>query len=371
MRTELFPAAILLSAAAFGQEVYVSHAFPGACGGGITVNGADSVHWSTGDTGPVLLAPPGTYGLEVYVDGAIVMEGTRTIELNGWEFELTTIPSWDGLQISGPVSVQHCGTSIFNVPCCTPDPEQTTVFVLQDGQPYTPTGTCMGCTDVFCAYTLVMITGLPYGHVYNVGLNDPTCAGAALSMDILAPSCANLELVTVVTATQPGQATGSIVVEEAIPDPTEPLPIEAPVAGMFLLIDLGTQTPIGPPQTGTSAEWTGLAAGTYGVQLVPDAGCQAALDTVVVTDGLNTGLAGSPTGPRLGIAPSVTDAWLQVSGGGAAPVHVRIIDPNGRVVREVQVPPSSPIAVGALAPGTYVAELRQGDVVERVRFVRR
>ncbi|HRH68356.1 MAG TPA: T9SS type A sorting domain-containing protein [Flavobacteriales bacterium] len=351
-------------------EVHVHHEFPGVCGGDITVlgSGFDQVVWSTGDEGPTLFAPPGMYGFTIYDNGAVVLEGEREIGSNGWDAQIQVLPLFDGIQLSGPVSVAHCGTAIFEAPCCTPDPAQTSFEVRQDGVLYTPQQ-CLGCSNIQCAYNLIMVSGLPYGHEYSWSINDQACAGVTQVGEVTAHSCANLELEMEVVDAIGGGNTGSITVLGAIPDPTEPLPIEAPVLGDFRLFDNASGEPVGELQTGGAASWEALPPGEYLLAFVPDQLCRTANRTITITDGA---MIGERTSDPLDLRPNIADDHVVVpSSLGLAPVDLRIVDLHGRVVMVLGGVPPGRVPVGELAPGQYVLIADRGGDVFRARFIKR
>ncbi|MBL7953258.1 MAG: T9SS type A sorting domain-containing protein [Flavobacteriales bacterium] len=351
-------------------EVHTHHEFPGACGGSIAVlgSGFDHVVWSTGAEGDVLAAPPGIYGFTIYDDGVLVMEGEREIESHGWEVEITPVASPDGLQLSGPVSVPYCGTQIFNAPCCHPDPAQTTISLLQDGAPYVADW-CLGCADVQCAYNLVMLTGLPYGHVYTVLVTDPVCAGVSEVMQVTAHSCSNLELVTTVEDALDGEDSGSIVVTEVIPDLSEPFPISAPVNGAFILFNNLTGETIGSEQMGNTASWSGLAVGEYMLVFSPDQLCQPVNRVITITDGA---LVGARTASGINVFPLVADDHIMLTApSGMSSVVISIVDLNGRVVRSFSNLSSGRISLTSLAAGSYIVCAQQGADKLRVPIIKR
>lgn len=350
-------------------EAHIHHAFPDVCDGSIIIMGSgfDQVVWSTGDEGLELTAPPGDYGFSVYNNGNLVFAGVRTIESNGWEVQVQALPLFDGIQLSGTLGLQHCGTSIYNAPCCIPDPSQTTFEVFQDGEPYAP-AQCTGCTEVQCAYSMVMVSGLPYGHVYTYAVNDPVCAGVLTAGMITAHSCANLQLdMEVVDAI--GGNTGSIAVLEAVPDPTEPLPISAPVTGTFRLFNNAGGEPVGEVVEGGAAMWTDLAPGEYLVVFVPDELCQTRSNVVTVSGATSVGdrMIGD-----VDLYPRVADDFIALpTFDGKGSVNVRVLDMNGRSVLHLTNMPPSRIPVSALVPGAYVVMAASGEEVLHARFIRR
>ncbi len=349
-------------------EAHVHHAFPDVCDGSIIIMGSgfDEVVWSTGDTGPELFAPPGEYGFSVFDNGDLVLEGVRTIGSNGWEVEVQAIPVFDGIQLSGTVELAHCGTSIFNAPCCTPDPAQTTFVVFQDGTPYMPTE-CIGCSNIQCAYGLVMVSGLPYGHVYTYAINDPACSGLVSYGAITAHSCANLQLELEV-ADAIGGSTGSIGILEVVPDPTEPLPLSTPVTGVFRLFDNMSGEPVGDAQEGGTALWTDLAPGEYMVVFISAELCQPNTRVVSISGATTTEehVKGS-----VDLYPRVAADFIALTlTGGPGTVDVDIFDMKGRRVLRSSRVSSARIPVSQLAPGPYVVMASGTGEVLRARFIK-
>ena len=369
---------IMLSA----QGMHVHHAFQDVCNGYIYYDQfADSVVWSTGDVGYMLSdLAPGTYGFQIFEGGQMVDQGTSEVELVGWNFTSFNADPYlyPGLvMFVGTIEVPHCVGQIFDGVCCLPDPEQTTLMVFQDGSPYAVTevpgqiveaGDCNGCASVQCAYSVFFFLAEP-GHAYTVGLNDVSCAGEVLAdTTILAPSCANLELVTAVMDATSGQSNGSISLVDVIPDLTEPYPIQAPVTGLAYLIQLPEEVQLGVFEGVSSAEWTGLPIGEYLLVFMPDASCQG--HSVVLQVGTSTALNDAGPGSGLRVFPTVADRTIALLSDGSGPIDLRIVDLHGReVVKEQVVAGSFP--VDALVPGHYVIVAEQGGSTLRTRFIKR
>ena len=371
---------LLLSLAVLGQTVraqcapYIAHAFPGVCDGQVSLEcEVDSVVWSTGEVSNTLYAPAGTYSYTAYLNGAVVSANSVTIESNGWNFNGSIHGmAWGSTYaITGNASVAHCGTSIYNFPCCHPGSAGTDVYLLQDGV-NTLQQPCVICTDVSCTNATFIFQEVQYGHQYVVCISDPACMGTcATDEPIVVPSCANLELGSLITSSIPGQNTGSIELIAAIPDTTEPYPIEAPVTGTISLSWLDG-TPVGSTLLNAgSGLWTGLDTGWYVLSFQPDAGCQAARDTLYVPAETNTGVVRLPSIHVLSIAPTVTDAALRISSSaGSAPVRIRILDIHGRTLVTALAPPGL-LSIESLPPGAYVLIASQGEATLRARFIKR
>lgn len=364
--------------------MHVHHAFQDVCTGYMYYDEfADSVVWSTGDVGYMLSdLAPGTYGFVVYENGQVVNQGSREVELVDWNFtsfngDPYMIPGL--VMFSGTLEVPHCVAQIFDGVCCMPDPAQTTLFVLQDGMPYPTTevlwfdlneaGECTGCTGLNCTYWVFQFLAPP-GHVYTVGLNDPVCAGVVMSdTTIVAPSCANLELVMEVMDATNGQSDGSIVFVQAIPDPNEPYPIQAPVTGSALLYQMPDGELIGNFDNVASAVWDGLPSGEYVLTFMPDAQCQMHSITLLVGTGTTTAMDGVDEG-RLRVFPAVADEVLYVISEHNGPIQIRILDLQGRVVANDRMF-AGPYAVESLVPGPYLLIAEQDGTVIRTRFIKR
>lgn len=355
---------------------HLVHAFPGVCEGGIWLecDGVDSVVWSNGQSGFSVNGPPGTYSYDAYSGGELVYSSLAVIESHGWEFmDISGHPGSTGFWLHGSADIAYCGTSIWNSPCCSPEPGAVQIFAIQDG--LVPiTGPCIMCTNYPCFGTTFMFTELEYGHEYCVRLVDSQCGVTldATEQCVIAHSCANLALDVSVLPSIPGGSTGVIELIEAIPDTTEPYPISSPVLGTITLFSLPSYQQVGQGIYNTGvALWNDLDTGYYVISFQPDAGCQAAYDTLYVPAEMNTGAFGVAVAPALRIAPTVTDGMLLLSSSaGSAPVHVRIVDIRGRTVAMMVVPPG-PLSVEGLAQGSYVLVATQGEIIFRNRFIKR
>jgi hypothetical protein len=359
---------------------HVHHAFDNVCNGFIYYDGlADSVVWSTGEVGPMLSdLVPGFYGFTAYLNGQVVDQGTREVELSAWNIIISGHPSFfpSLFEISGAVEVPNCVAQIFDGLCCEPDPAQTSITILQDGIPYPlidvfspgAAGESFGCVNVDCDFNQFLAL-LPYGHSYAVIVNDPTCAGIVTGdTAIIAHSCANLYVETQVVDATPGQANGSIALLEAIPDPNEPYPIQSPVSGTALLYLLPDETLIGFQTGVTSALWTGLASGDYRLVFGADQGCQPYVDTLHVGDA--TTIHPSRVSNGLSLFPTVTEGNAQLISDEAGPIELWVLDINGAVLVHELMPPGT-LAVQGLAAGMYVLKARQGTSELIARFIRR
>lgn len=294
------------------------------------------------------------------------------MELVGWEFS-TPVPAYhspDEFNLSGTLSVPYCFGQIFTGLCCHPDPAVTSLLILQDGEPFPLTNeNCEFCESVDCISAIYM-ANLPYGHVYDIGVDDPTCSGVIMMDQVItAYSCANLELVTEVEDDLSGGSTGSILVTDVIPDPAEPLPVPAPVNGTFTLFNNQTEEVVGAQQTGTYAEWTGLPVGEYRISFTPDLLCQPASRLVSITDGAAIDEGGTGV---LDLYPRIAeDHIVLTSTAGAIPVDVHVVDLNGREVVSRQAMSPGRIPLIHLAPGPYVLIAHQGGEKLRARFIKR
>lgn len=363
------------------QGVHTHHAFQGVCDGYAYYDEfADSVVWSTGFVGWMLadLAPE-NYGFTAYLNGQVVNQGAFDVELVGWHISLIADPySSPGLVLfTGQLEVPHCADQIFDGLCCDPDPSQTSLLVLQDGEAYqlaevifpelNEEAECAGCEQVQCDYSLFGFYAPP-GHLYTVGVNDQLCAGLVMAdTSIITPSCGNLELVIEETDTETGQSDGSVAFIEAIPDTTEPFAIAAPVTGTAFLYLLPDGVLMGMFENAASAMWEGLAQGDYLLVFMPDAFCQTHSAQVHV--GGTTDLSDRPGTGGLRIYPAVADRHIQVASESTLPVDVRIMDIHGRVVLNERTM-TGPLPLQFLVPGTYLLLAQQGDWVLRTRFLK-
>lgn len=377
----LLPILLLFPAMASAQGMHVHHAFTNVCQGYMYYDEpVDSIVWSTGAMGTELFnVPPGTYGFTAYVNGQVVNQGNPVVEEVGWNFFLTTDPYlYPGSAfMTANLEIPHCASQIFSGVCCHPEPGVTDIIVYQDGVVYPTTevpvqllsdGDCIGCENVNCDYWPVRFLAPP-GHIYTIGVNDPTCAGLVMAdTSVVAPSCANLQLLTEVVDASPGQADGVVTLMEAIPDLTEPQPIEAPVAGTAQLIKLPEGIAMGMFTNATTAQWTGLTAGEYTLYFRPDQPCQA--HTIPVLVGTATGLGDVEPASALRLFPNVADQAIQLSSTASGPIHLRITDMRGREVVNTRLP-AGPFPIDALAPGMYGVVAKQGGSALRTRFIKR
>ncbi len=350
-----------------------THAWEGVCGGHVSVVDCpgDSVIWSNGASGWTAYLDPGSYSYTVYQGGAVFYSGYANVQTVGWDFadSIHGLPWGWSYAITGNAFVNYCGTTMYDHSCCVP--EGADVYLLQDGVNilYLP---CVNCTDIWCVSTSFIIHEVPYGHQYVVCISDPSCAGTcATDQPITVPSCGNLELVTSISGTIAGENNGSIELVEAIPDTTEPYPIQAPVMGSISLTELSSGLLVGTQLTNAgSALWTGLDTGYYVLYFQPDAGCQSAWDTLYVPAETSTGMD-RLGGPALSARPTITDGTLVLSSSiSDQPVHIRIVDMHGRTILTTMLRPG-PLSVDALLPGAYLLVAAQGEVLLRSRFVKR
>ena len=381
-RTILSILLALVASGSIAQGMHVHHAFANACNGYMYYDeSVDSVVWSTGHVGPTLDdLPPGSYGFTAYQNGVVVNEGVREVELVEWSIGFSADPSLyaNAFFMSGTLEVPHCVSQIFSGVCCMPDPEQTVLTVFQDGEPYSLTevpgieldqiGECAGCVQLECAWWVYMFIA-PAGHVYTLGLNDPVCQGLVmLDTVFVAHSCENLQLVTEVADANGGQANGSVTFVEAIPDPSEPYPIEAPVSGTASLYRMEDGHLEGYFQNAVSAQWEGLSEGAYLLTFTPDAACP--MQSTIIQVGTTTSIDGPADRSSLGLFPTVTDGPIQLVSSSMDPVHLRIIDAQGRVVRNESRVPGS-FFVDDLATGVHILIAEQGPNRLRARFIKR
>lgn len=381
MRQVLVFTILLSPFVAPGQGMHVHHAFSNVCQGYMYYDEpVDSVVWSTGAVGPELFnVPPGNYGFTAYVNGQVVNQGNPVVEEVGWNFFLVADPySYPGHAfISVTLEVPHCVSQIFTDVCCHPDPAQTNIVVYQDGMEYPTTdvpiwitedGDCNGCSSVNCDYGLALFLAPP-GHEYTIGVNDATCAGLVMAdTSVIANSCANLQLLTEVVDASPGQMDGTITFVEAVPDPTEPYPIEAPVSGTVQLIQMPDGVLMGEFPNATTAQWTGLPTGEYVLYFIPDQPCQP--HTVPVLVGTATGLGDVQPVSTLRLFPTVADHSIQLASTVSSPIHLRITDVRGRMVMNQRIPAGS-FSVDHLTPGMYGVLAEQDGSVLRTRFIKR
>jgi len=308
---------------------------PNECGEGIT-----SFLWDGGSTDwQAFGLPVGTHTVALYVNGLEVQTLTFEVEQLEWELNQAVFPYLGAVSVSMWAEVPYCGTSIFDYHSCPPDPEQTVVYLLQDGVAID------SLSPVGCLATQHEWSGLPFGYTYQLHLVDHgacgseawgaametwTCAGADVVMDMQASTGSN----------------GSVEVLEVMPDPTSFNPPSGPLEGTFRLWSLPDYTQVGAEQTGTTAFWDALAPGDYEVLFTPDLLCDPVITPVTVE-------LASSMGERalngLVLWPQPARNTLHWNG---TVDHVRITDLHGRLLQ--QASNTDRVDVSTLAPGIYL-----------------
>ncbi len=360
MRTLLLFAIALNAAAAFAQcGPYVGHpiwpdtegtAFvnPNECGDGIT-----TCQWDNGSTAwDATGLSVGMHSVVLYANGVEVQTLSFEVEQLEWDLNQAVFPYLGAVSVSMWAEVPYCGTSIFNYHYCPPDPEQTVVYLVQDGVAID------GLSPVGCLTTQHEWSGLPFGYTYQLHLVDHgACGSEAWGAALETWSCAGADVVLDV---QPSMgSTGTIEVVEVMPDATSINPPTGPLEGTFRLWSLPGYEQVGDEQIGTSAYWEGLPPGDYEVLFAPDLLCDPVLTPVTVD--LISGI-GIHASRNLHTWPQPAHNDLHWNGTANT---ARITDMHGRLLLEARN--TDRMDVSALASGIYLLHV-DGRVA--MRFVK-
>ena len=302
-------------------------------------NDVDACLWDNGSTAWFANGlSVGTHSVVLYSNGIAVLTLSFEIEQLHWNLNQWVVPYADGLAVSTGAEVPYCGTSIFNNHRCPPDPDQTVLYLLQDGVAID------SLSPVTCLGTQHLWEALPFGHTYQLHLLDrSSCGSEAWGPAIETWSCSGAEVILQV---QPSTGTtGSIEVQAVVPNPASIHPPPGPVSGRFRLFTLPANQLIGE-QTGTMAYWDDLPPGDYEVLFIPDVLCDLVHTSVTV--GLVSGLTDhTMVAPRPWPIPAHDMLRL-----GTMVKRVQVTDLHGRLL--VQAWNTDRIAVEALAPGCYL-----------------
>jgi hypothetical protein len=309
--------------------------------------------WDDGSTG--YLAEDLSVGNHsvILFQGAVPMDTIYfEIQQLQWQTFLTVTPissdSWTELD--------YCGTSIFNFHKCTPDPDSTVIYLLQNGVAID------SVPQISCPIEILFWPGVPMGYSYQTYIEDHgTCGSYAYSPLISTFSLAGANMVIQTNSSTNG-SNGSIEVLEVVPDPGSSLPAPpSPITGTFTLWSMPDYTPIADQQAGTTALWNSLAPGNYMITFNADSLSDQV--TAAVTIDMNTGIE-EGMGAGLVIWPiPVNDLlhWNVPSSGG-----FRILDIQGHVVLEG--PNGRNADVSGLASGSYSLHLSEGRVGRFVKY---
>jgi hypothetical protein len=341
----------------------------------------DSVVWSTGGTMHELnsspLLPPGTYTWQAYHNGEVIQTGEVEIEQLEWHIAPPSL-NWTGggAMISvGEVMVPYC-TSEWQTPCCVPVDSLTYMHLVQDGTTEMVTESCFGCEQYYwgngpCGYSgATWFSNVPTGHSYTVRLYDLACGNIVDDTTvIIAHGCDNLELMHEEVGTLPDVPLGEIHLLEAVPDPSEPYPLQAPVIGTAKLY----RGPDGFDQVGdafenvASASWTELEAGDYRLEFTPEAGCNRVLRPVHVATTTSIG-PGVHVGALLQVVPTADPGRITIRTAQGIVTNAQVLDAMGRMVPIHKLADGS-YHMGTPPPGTYLVRALVGGSMATTRFV--
>lgn len=301
-------------------------------------------------------------GLGVGAHHVVVLQGGAPVDTLHfqiqqleWLLHLSPVGGPAAAGFYATASLPYCGTSIFNHHHCAPDPDSTALYLLQDGVPID------SLWPVSCMAGFELWNGLPFGASYQLHLIDHgACGSFGYSQLVLAYSCEGALLDALVEPAGNG-AGGSIAILEVVPGPAAALPPPSPLTGVFQVRAWPSMEPAAGEQTGSSASWEDLPAGTYHVSFLADSLC-APVDTILTVEAV-MGLAGREGRPAPQVFPQPVEDLLHWTG----PLPpMRITDAQGRIVADGLG--ASPIDASALAPGYYVLQFAEGS---RRAFIKR
>jgi len=376
----------LLPAVALAQcsSTWIGYPFGSCTEGDIELycNGeVDSVLWSDGQVGFEAHLPPGDYAWQAYQDAQVVQTYPFQMKQLGWGLSLSG-SSWQsgGFSISGWaevgeytdsafVSGAYCDDSAFHGPCCHPVDSLTYVRLVQDGAVELSPVNCIGCESLPCYGQMVWFGNVPSGHAYHLRLHDLVCGNVVDdTAEVIAHACDNLSLLVETSGTQPGAMQGEVSLLAAVPDTTEPYPLQAPVLGTAVLYrGLNGWDMVGSAIQGTSASWSGLDTGYYRVVFTPDAGCNQVSDTVNLS--WTTGIEGAADMPTLLVARTDVPDHIRIRLQSGDAAQVRLFNATGRelTIRNIG---NGLYDIGAVPSGVYLVQVKAGGTFLSARFLR-
>ena len=284
------------------------------------------------------------------------------IEQDLWVFDGQPFGIFIGVELSMWAHIVPYGVSqIFNNPACRPDPDSTTIYLLQDGiamDSIHPVNNSVGEQRIW--------QQLPYGHTYQLQLIDnSSCASSTTGILYTAYTLGEGQFTTI-SQDAIGGANGSIQVLGVTPDPNSQLPPPVPLTGSFSLYLLPDYTPAGDPQTGTGALWENLPEGEYNVHFAPDSLCSHA-DTVITIFGA-TGIYGivpdRSTPLHVWPQPAQNELQWTTTDQGALQVH----DSRGSLLLSGKN--TGHLDISDLPSGIYNLQISHGTTVERATFLK-
>ncbi len=355
MRSLLLLALLLPGACAWAQcGPYVHHPIWPQVEGYAYVNlsecGAQytGVLWDNGATTELAQGlAVGMHTVALYVGNTPVETLQFEVEQLAWDLGQQVYTSAGALTVSVYVQLPYCGTQIFNNHACDPIPEQTWVYLLQDGIAVD------SVAPVACPLFYHAWTDLDFGYTYQtLLLEQGGCGSTALGQLVPTYSCEGAALDLVAEAGG-GLDQGSIAVAGVLPSPQAPVPPPLPLTGTFLLFAMPDFEQVDSEQLGSSAAWTGLPWGDYLVFFVADSLCAPV--QLEVTIDATTGVAVHRSdAPALWPVPANDVLYWNAR----RPASVQVTDLQGRVV--LQGTNTTQLEVRALVPGTYLLHFADG-----------
>lgn len=265
-----------------------------------------------------------------------------TIEQQYWDLHQSVHTMTGAIEVSIAAAIDRCTPQIFDGLVCPPDPAQTVVRLLQDGI------VIDSLTPVDCIYTTHFWPGLPFGHTYSTEvLSTGNCITHGQGPVVTAYDCSGVAI-DPQAAYEQTSGTGSITVAGIDPGPPGPFSPPSPIAGTFMLVDADMNV-IGDA-AGSSAEWSGLALGSYTVIFANENLCSPVVANVVLD--VSSGIGYHTIAPRA-LWPVPVSNTLHWSGSGTH--RIMILDMVGRAV--LRSSGSDHIDVASLAPGNYLLQL--------------
>ena len=360
------------------QNGFLSEPF-GSCLEGSTYvscpgNTVDSIVWSNGQVGIANDGlTPGIHSWQAYADGEVVQ--TRTFEVGQRAWAISGLNSYwmnSGFTISGWTEVDGGAcTSNFHGLCCGPVDTLTYVRLVQDGVVELNPEACVGCDELPCFGHMIWFSGVPTGHTYTVRLYDLACGNVIdLQAMLVAHSCDNLALSIEEVGTEPDAMTGEVHLLEAVPDATEPLPLQGTVTGTArLLRGLDGFEQVGDVFNGVaSASWTDLDTGYYRVSFIPDAQCNHVTQVVHVSTSTAIGPETQAPGAALQVGLTADRDRITVRTAQGTATHVEMLDALGRTVPIRKLADGS-YHIGATAPGTYLLRAMVSGSMATAKFI--
>lgn len=356
MRPALFALYVLTGLAGWAQcGPYVHHPIWPATEGYAYVNlnecGAQYTGqlWDNGATTELANGlSVGPHTVVLYVGNTPVETLQFEVEQLAWDLGQQVYTMAGALTVSGWAELPYCGTQIFNNHACPLDPDQTVLYLLQDGIAVD------SLSPVACPVFLYEWTNLAFGSTYQVMLQEQGACGAfALGQLMNTYNCegAVLDLVAEAGA---GMDQGSITVAGVVPDPQALTPPPTPLTGTFSLYAMPEYEQIGDIQSGSDAFWADLAWGDYLVFFGADSLCAPV--QVELTIDATTGLGASSTSsaPTLWPVPVRNVLYWNAK----APSTVQVTDLQGRCVLHSRY--TTQLDVSTLVPGSYLLHFADG-----------